>query len=325
MSQPVALAVRPGDPALYVAEQGGRVRAIRDGAVDPNPVVDLMGATTSSGERGLLGLAFSPDAAFLYIHYTDSTNGDVHVDEYPAGGGRGPGRSVLSIQHRDYGNHNGGQLAFGPDGMLYVGVGDGGGGGDPNGNAQNTGVLLGKVLRIDPPRGGTGYTVPPGNPFGNAVWHYGLRNPWRFSFDRATGEMWIGDVGQGSWEEVDQAPAGVGGRNYGWNGREGAHPYPGGVPAANAVDPVYEYSHGGGSGVCAVTGGYVYRGAKLPSLNGAYVFADYCVGRIWGFRSGAGRTDVGLSVPQLSSFGEDLVGELYALSLTGAVYRIDPA
>jgi glucose/arabinose dehydrogenase len=333
LEQPVAMAVRPGERTLYVVEQVGRVRAVRNGKLDPTPVVDIAGQVTAGGEQGLLGLAFSPDGRFLYLHFTDRA-GDHEVAELAMRGRRadpGSQRSVLRIED-PYGNHNGGQLAFGPDRRLYLGFGDGGSAGDPLGNGQSLRSLLGKILRIDPrPAGGRPYRVPSDNPFvGQAgarpeIWAYGLRNPWRFSFDPATGDLWIGDVGQSAWEEVDREPAGAGGRNYGWNLREGTHAYAGERPPG-AVDPVIEYGRAGGA--CTVIGGFVYRGARIPGLRGAYLYGDYCAGWIRAARVRAGkvaeRRDLGLEVPSLSSFGVDADGELYAMSLAGPLYRIAP-
>jgi glucose/arabinose dehydrogenase len=335
LEQPVAMAVRPGDGTLYLVEQVGRVRAVRGGRLDPTPVVDISGQVNAGGERGLLGLAFSPDGGYLYLHYTDLA-GDHQVSELVMGGRRadpGSERSVLRIDD-PFGNHNGGQLAFGPDGRLYLGFGDGGGGGDPQGNGQSLGSLLGKILRIDPrPGGGRPYRVPSDNPFVDRagarpeIWAYGLRNPWRFSFDPASGDLWIGDVGQNAFEEVDREPAGSGGRNYGWNRREGRHAYAGGERPGGAVDPVIEYGRAGGA--CTVIGGFVYRGQRIRGLRGAYLYGDYCAGLVRAARVRGGKVaeqrDLGLNVPSLSSFGVDAAGELYALSLGGPVYRISPA
>jgi glucose/arabinose dehydrogenase len=334
LQQPVAMAVRPGDRAVYVAEQTGAVRALRAGKVDPTPVVDISDQVTAGGEQGLLGLAFSPDGRFLYLNFTD-TDGDSRVVELTMRGGRAdPGSLRLLLRVDDpFANHNGGQLAFGPDRLLYIAFGDGGGGGDPEGNGQSLGTLLGKILRIDPrPAGGRPYRVPSGNPFvgrGGArpeIWAYGLRNPWRFSFDPATGDLWIGDVGQNAWEEVDHEPARSGGRNYGWNRREGLHAFEGERPAG-AVDPVIEYGREGGA--CTVIGGSVYWGRRIPGLRGAYLYGDYCAGWVRAARVRGGRVaeqrDLGLSVPNLTSFGVDPAGELYAMSLAGPVYRLAPA
>jgi glucose/arabinose dehydrogenase len=335
LEQPVAMAVRPGDDnALYVAEQVGRVRAIRGGRLDPTAVVDISGEVTSGGEQGLLGLAFSPDGRYLYLAYTDQ-DGDHQVSELTMGGRQADPGSERSLLHFEdpFANHNGGQLAFGPDRRLYIAFGDGGGGGDPFGNGQSLDTLFGKILRIDPrPSGGRPYGIPFDNPFvgregaRGEIWDYGLRNPWRFSFDAATGDLWIGDVGQNAYEEVDHEPAGEGGRNYGWNRREGLHPYDGGDRPDGAVDPVIEYGRAGGA--CTVIGGFVYRGQRIRGLRGAYLYGDYCAGWVRAARVSDGRVtterDLGLSIPSLSSFGADSKGELYAMSLTGDVYRMAP-
>jgi glucose/arabinose dehydrogenase len=331
--QPVAMIAPAGDPAVYIAEKTGRVRALRNGRVDPKPVLDLSSEVSGGSEQGLLGLAFSLDRRFLYVYFTD-LGGDVNVVEFTMRGGRadpGSRRQLLKVEHSQFSNHNGGQLVMARDGTLWLGIGDGGGGGDPFGSGQNLGTLLGKILRIDPrPSGGHPYGIPAGNPFPRRagarpeIWAYGLRNPWRFSFDPANGDLWIGDVGQNTWEEVDHEPAGSGGgRNYGWNRREGLHPFSGSAPPG-AVDPVLEYSHDGGA--CSVTGGYVYRGSRVPDLRGAYLYGDFCAGWIRAVRLRDGkvaeRRDFGLHLPNLSSFGVDQAGELYALSLNGGVYRL---
>jgi glucose/arabinose dehydrogenase len=327
VTQPTSLAVRPGDPGLWVTEKTGRVLRIQDGSVQT--VLDVSGEVSGGFEQGLLGLAFSPDGRLVYLDYTDRA-GDTRVVEVELVSGR---RRELLFVDQPFANHNGGQLVVRPDGTLWIALGDGGSGGDPLGNAQNLGTLLGKIVRIDPrPDGDRPYRVPADNPFvGRAgvrpeIWDYGLRNPWRFSFDRATGDLWIGDVGQGAWEEVDFEPAGAGGRNYGWNLMEGSHPYRGGRPPPGAVPPLFDYARTGGN--CAVTGGYVYRGGRIPGLTGAYVYGDFCAGRLLAVRQRDGRVteraDLGARASQLSSFGEDHAGELYALSLDGPVWRIDP-
>ena len=333
--QPLALAVRTGDDALYVAEKGGRIRALRGGRVDATPVLDLSDDVSSGYEQGLLGATFSPDGSRLYVDYTDR-GGDTRVVEYPFADGRADpagGRLLLAVD-QPYANHNGGGVLFGPDGLLYIGMGDGGSGGDPKGNAQNLGTLLGKILRIDPrPSGSRPYTVPPDNPFvGRAgargeIWAYGLRNPWRFSFDAETGALWIGDVGQGAREEISTAEAGSrGGENYGWDRYEGTRPFEGRDPSG-LVPPVYDYALDEG-GTCAVTGGYVYRGQRLAGLRGRYVFADFCRGEVLALVDGPGgrvARPLGPRVESLASFGEDAARELYALSLTGGLYRLDAA
>jgi glucose/arabinose dehydrogenase len=332
LSSPVGMAIRNGDPAIYLIEQGGQVRALRDGSLDPDPVLDISGLIVSGGEQGLLGIAFSPDGRYLYLDYTD-TKGDTHVAEYTMRGGRpdpASRRNLLTVD-QPYVNHNGGQLAFGPDGHLYIALGDGGAAGDPHGNGQSLEALLGKILRISPrPSGGRPYGIPPDNPFVNRsgarpeIWDYGLRNPWRFSFDQSTGDLWIADVGQGQWEEIDHEPAGRGGRNYGWNPLEGSHPFSGGEAPAGAVSPVIEYSHEQGG--CTVIGGPVYRGRAIPDLVGGYLYGDYCAGWIKAAPVGGGRVgrsrDLGISVRALTSFGVDQRGELYAMSQGGSLYRI---
>jgi glucose/arabinose dehydrogenase len=338
LDQPLAMAMRPGDDAtLYVAEKTGRVVAVRDGSVGADPVLDLAGQVSEGGEQGLLGMAFSPDGAYLYVDFTD-LNGDTHVTEYRMRGDvADPGsKRLVLFQRQPYANHNGGGLEFGPDGYLYVGLGDGGSGGDPHRNGQSLRTLLAKILRIDPrPSGGRPYGIPRDNPFvGRAgarpeIWAFGLRNPWRFSFDRETGDLWIGDVGQNAWEEIDRQPAGSrGGENYGWNVYEGTHLFVANpaVKRSAVTMPVYQYGHGHGE--CAVTGGYVYRGSAIPALRGAYVFADFCLGELMALRTVGGRIQafrLGPTLPSLSSFGQDANGELYALSLNGELDRIVPA
>jgi glucose/arabinose dehydrogenase len=333
---PLAMAQRPGDDTLYVAGQRGRVAAVRDGNVDPTPVVDLSGEVKAGGEQGLLGIVFSADGNLLYASFTDR-NGDSHLWELPFRDGRADagGHRELIFQKQPFPNHNGGQVLFGPDGFLYYFLGDGGSANDPFGNAQNLGTWLGKILRIDPkPSGSQPYTVPADNPFvGRAgakpeIFAYGLRNPWRNSFDKVTGDLWIGDVGQNAIEEVDFCPRGAAqGANFGWAAHEGTRTGPRPVPPADGhVPPVHEYPTADG---CAVTGGYVYRGAKVPGLAGAYLFGDFCNGHVQALRLAGGKVseqrDLGLIVANLSSFGEDHQGELYALSLSGGVFRIDPA
>ncbi|MGZ6963015.1 MAG: PQQ-dependent sugar dehydrogenase [Acidimicrobiia bacterium] len=345
LERPTAMAIRKGDQALYVIEKVGRVRALRNGQLDPNPVLDISSLVGSSGnEQGLLGLAFSPDGTKLYVDYTNR-NGDTRVDEYAVNASgtvdKASRREVLA-QAQPQQNHNGGNLGFGPDGLLYISFGDGGAAGDvgpghvSGGNGQSRATLLGKILRIDPtPSGGGTYTIPADNPFVNTagvrpeIWAYGLRNPWRFSWDSTTGDLWIGDVGQDAWEEVDLATkASGGGRgvNYGWNVWEGTHSYRSG-DAPGAVAPVFDYSHDGGN--CSVTGGYVYRGSHIPALRGGYLFADYCGGALRALAAQDGKVVQDRILPvrasTITSFGQDADGELYVLSDGGDVYRVDPA
>jgi glucose/arabinose dehydrogenase len=353
VDQPVAMVPRPGSPTLFVAEKAGRVRAIQvtpetdpDGtgsilyAVEDCCVLDLSGEVDGDGERGLLGLAFSTDGRKLYAYFT-GLDGTIHVVEHLMEGDRArpdTRRELLTLPHGRP-NHNGGQLAIGPDGFLYVGVGDGGGAGDPDGNGQDRGTLYGKILRIDPEgRGAGAYGVPPDNPYASGggapeVWLYGARNPWRFSFDRQTEDLWAADVGQDDVEEVNRLgaePGGAGrGANLGWKEMEGSRRFRGGTPPADHVPPVYEYSHDDGG--CGVIGGYVYRGTILADLDGTYLYGDTCLGVIRGLltRDGAviDEADLGATVPEntLSSFAEDNDGELYVLSLAGEVYRVDPS
>jgi glucose/arabinose dehydrogenase len=328
LSSPVALAWRHGDSRMYVAEQTGRVRVVSGGHI----VGTALTLPVSGGnEQGLLGLAFSPDGTKLYVDYTD-TNGDTRVAEYTMNGmiAVTSSRRQLLFQAQPYDNHNGGEVLVDSAGLLYIGFGDGGSGGDPQGNGQNRNTWLGKILRIDPHAHGTSpYTVPSTNPFvGQAgrkpeIWMYGLRNPWRFSLDRATGDMWIGDVGQNAYEEIDYASAGTRGVNWGWNVREGFHAYSGGS-APGARNPILEEAHG--DGWCAIIGGYIYRGHSIPNLYGVYLYADNCRAPIIGaVRSGgsvAARREFGLGVNSLTTFGEDGSGELYAASRNGSVYKL---
>jgi glucose/arabinose dehydrogenase len=333
VEQPVAMTIRLGDPALYVAQKTGEVVALRDGRVDRRPVLDLSGEVSTGGEQGLLGIAFSPDDQFLYANFTD-LGGDTRVVEYRMGERTvdpGSAREILFVR-QPFPNHNGGNIAFGPDGYLYIGLGDGGLANDPANRAESLHDLLGKMLRIDPrSSGGRAYTIPPDNPFvGRAgarpeIWAYGLRNPWRYSFDRETGDLWIADVGQNEREEIDFQPASSpGGEHYGWDGYEGSLPFEPPFPG-DAVPPVYDYGRELGA---TVIGGYVYRGADIPGLQGAYVFGDFYEPAVRALVLEDGRVtehrELGPRVEALSSFGEDHVGQLYALSLSGPVYRLVP-
>jgi glucose/arabinose dehydrogenase len=340
-----AFAARKDDSSLYVTEQSGLVRAIRAGKLVARPVLDLQSDTAAAGEQGLLGLAFAPDGSKLYVDYTDKS-GDTHIDEFTMNGrvADQASRRNLLVVDQPQPNHNGGQLAFGPDGDLYIAFGDGGaandeGAGHANGgNGQSLNTLLGKILRIDPTPGADApYTVPATNPFVDRagarpeIWAYGLRNPWRFSFDTDNGDLWIGDVGQDEWEEVDVAPApptkrdAGSGDNFGWNRLEGTHPFRGNAPAG-AVPPVYEQSHD--DGACSVTGGFVYRGKAIPSLVGKYVFTDYCDGALRTLSpSGDGNyraDELDLSAENVSSFGQDNNGELYVLSQSNGIFKLVP-
>jgi glucose/arabinose dehydrogenase len=330
-----------GSGRLFIVEQAGRIRIRKNGALLDTPFLDIGRRVSCCGERGLLSVAFPPHyrtKPHFYVYYTDSA-GDLAVARYrvtanPDVADPASEEVVLKINHPVFSNHNGGQLAFGPDGYLYIGTGDGGGSGDPENHAQNSRSLLGKILRIDVESGVFPYAIPATNPYrGNPtnfrgeIWALGVRNPWRFSFDRRTGDLYIGDVGQDAYEEIDfQSAASRGGENYGWRCREGLHGYAGHASECTGLtltDPVAEYSH---DGHCSVTGGAVYRGRQYGDLNGIYFYGDFCSGQIWGLRFEDGvwtaraLLDSDLS---LSSFGEDEDGELYVTDLGGTLYRIN--
>jgi glucose/arabinose dehydrogenase len=336
---PMALVARTGTDTLYVAEREGRVRPLTGGSLG-EPILDISDEVVTSVEQGLLDIEFSADGATLYLHYSVAPDGDTRVISYPVSGDAvdtGGRRELLAVE-QPFDNHNGGDIEIGPDGYLYVALGDGGGGGDPEGNGQDTQALLGKILRIDPAvTTGDDYGIPADNPFADGaagapeVWVYGARNPWRIDFDDATGDLWVADVGQNAFEEIDLLPAADGagrGANLGWNEMEGAHPFEGGSNPDGAVLPVFEYDRSEGG--CSVTGGVVYRGSAIPDLVGAYLFTDYCDGRLRAIRAAGGqtvdeRTFDDVSGNSLVSFGTDGAGEVYVLSLDGAVYRLDPA
>jgi len=335
-----------GSGRLFVVEQGGQVRIVRDGRLLPTPFLDISDEITSGGERGLLGLAFHPDFrdnGRLFVDYTDA-NGDTRVSSFtidpstPDAVDPSSERRLLFVK-QPFPNHNGGALAFGPDGFLYVSLGDGGSGGDPQGNGQSLTTLLGKILRIDVdhPSGGRGYGIPKDNPYASGVggrrpeiWLTGLRNPWRIAFDPANGDLWIGDVGQSAWEEIDVQRAGVpGGTNFGWNRMEGTHCY---QPSRGCADaaltlPVAEYGHEQG---CTVIGGIVYRGTQQPVIRGGYLFADYCSGRVWAIdpaRDDVRTPTVVADTPHsFAAFGVDEAGEAYAVDIgAGTLLRITAA
>ncbi|HEY1520391.1 MAG TPA: PQQ-dependent sugar dehydrogenase [Solirubrobacteraceae bacterium] len=337
-SQPVYLAAAPGDAhRLFVVEQGGRIIVLVRGRRQARPFLDISRKVKSGGEQGLLSMAFAPDyqsSGRFYVDYTDASN-NIQIVQFrrargnPNRAAAASARTVLSIDHHSESNHNGGQLQFGPDGDLYIGVGDGGNEGDPHDYGQNADVLVGKVLRIAPRPGG-GYAIPSGNPFASVsgrrpeIWAYGLRNPWRFSFDRRTGDLIIGDVGQDAEEEIDFAPRGHGaGANYGWSVFEGdRRNKPGSAPGA--IKPVVVARHS--DGYCAIIGGYVVRDRALRSLYGRYLFGDNCKPQINSVLLSAGHARdnhaTGLSVSGLSAFGQDNAGHIYAVSLGGSVYRL---
>ncbi len=322
LDSPLGIASTPSEPdRLYIVEQPGTVRVVEGGKLLPDPFLDVHDEIVSGGEQGLLSLVFDPEyesTGLFYVNYTD-TNGDTRVVEYHATETGAPAKQrELLFVDQPYANHNGGQLAFGPDGRLYVGMGDGGAGGDPENRAQNLDEKLGKLLSLD--------ADPDVREKDWMIEGYGLRNPWRFSFDRETGDLWIGDVGQGAWEEIDHRPRDSPGlENYGWDVYEGTHGFedkdP--SPAGRLVMPVYEYSHHNG---CSVTGGYVYRGEGVPDAVGRYFFGDYCSGAVSSLVLENGEAlDVRnfAHIDELSAFGEDADGELYAVSLEGKLYRLE--
>jgi glucose/arabinose dehydrogenase len=325
LSAPVAIThAGDGSSRLFVTEQGGKIQVIEKGALLPQPFLDLSSLTRGGGERGLLSVAFDPkfkQNGRLFVNYTD-TSGNTIISRYTAKPDRksadpSSAKILLKIE-QPYANHNGGQLVFGPDGFLYIGMGDGGSGGDPQNRAQNMAEWLGKMLRIDV--SGEAYTIPESNPFVKTsgargeIWAYGLRNPWRFSFDRKTGDLWIGDVGQNKLEEIDfQSASSKGGENYGWRLKEANQCFnpSDGCNSSGLVEPVFQYSHSEGQ---SVTGGYVYRGKKISEWLGKYIFADFASGKLWATaRAGKGfkTSAVMMLNKQPSSFGEDEAGELY--------------
>jgi glucose/arabinose dehydrogenase len=342
LSSPLYLTAPPGDVSrLFIVEQTGAVRIVKDGVLLPAPFLDLSGRVSLGGEQGLLGLAFDPDYAGngrFVVHYTDPA-GDTHLSTFQVSTdpdvADGASEQIILTADQPYPNHNGGQILFGPDGLLYLGLGDGGSANDPEGRGQDLTELLGSILRVDV-SSGTSYTIPGDNPFlGQAgaraeVWSYGLRNPWRFSFDRGTGDLYIADVGQNNFEEVDVAPAAAGagrGVNYGWNIMEGNHCLAGNQCNQTGLTlPVLEYGHSQG---CSVTGGYVYRGPAIPALQGVYFYADYCQGWVRSFRYAGGVATELTDWPTLSpggpitSFGEDAAGELYVVGSAG-VFKVVP-
>lgn len=335
LNDPVYLTAPPGDPRLFVVEQSGRIRIIRDGHLVANPFLDLIALVGYGGERGLLSMAFHPRYAqngWFFVNYTDRS-GDTRVERYRVGSDpdvADPSSRQLVLQvDQPYANHNGGHILFGPDGMLYIGMGDGGSGGDPHGHGQNRGTLLGDLLRIDVD-GGSPYAIPPDNPFARTqgmrgeIWAWGLRNPWRFCFDSEDGLLYIADVGQNRWEEIDVVGIHEPGLNFGWNRMEGTHCYRSGCDTRGLVHPVVEYSHGDG---CSITGGFVYRGSRMPGLKGHYFYADYCQGWIRSFlwRGGHVIQHHQWEIPNsgsILSFGIDSSGEIYVLTGNGRISRL---
>ena len=341
LSSPLYLTTPPGDAAwLFIVEQTGAIRIIKDGVLLTDPFLDLSSRISTGGERGLLGLAFYPDYATsgrFIVHFTDLA-GNTSVSRFQVSSNPDVADPVserlILAAAQPFANHNGGQVAFGPDGFLYLGLGDGGGSGDPDNRGQDLSDLLGSILRIDV-RSTEPYTVPADNPFVQSatpeVWSYGLRNPWRFSFDRSTGDLYVADVGEGLWEEINVSTpvAGAGkGVNFGWNIMEGTHCFrEAACDQTGLTLPVFEYSHQEG---CSVTGGYVYRGSAIPALQGHYFYGDFCQGWVRSFRYEAGAVTDETEWPSLTpggsvlSFGEDAAGELYVLDQGGRVSKVVP-
>lgn len=342
LNTPLYLTAPAADLRLFIVEKSGGIRIVKDGTLLPTPFLDLAARVSGSSEQGLLGLAFDPEYATngrFVVHYTDLAGNTVlsrfQVSADPDRADAASEQLILTAA-QPAANHNGGQVAFGPDGLLYLGLGDGGGSGDPEGRGQIRTDLLGSILRIDL-RTVDPYTVPADNPFvGNAdarpeIWSYGLRNPWRFSFDRANGDLYIADVGESHLEEIDiSTPAdGAGkGANYGWSIMEGSQCFRGaGCDQTGLTPPVFEYSHQEG---CSITGGYVYRGSAIPSLQGHYFYADFCQGWVRSFQYAGGAVTDETSWPTLSpggsilSFGEDSAGELYVVQASGGIFKIVP-
>lgn len=321
-----------GTGRLFFVQQNGIILVFRNGAILPTPFLDIRTKTVADGERGMLGLAFPPGFAQkqrFYVDYTD-TNGDTVIAQYRVSSNPDVADSatetVLLHIAQPFANHNGGQVRFGPDGYLYIGMGDGGGAGDPTGNGQNLGTLLGKLLRIDVESSPGSVVIPPDNPFVNTsgarpeIWAWGLRNPWRFSFDSITHDLWIADVGQNQYEEVDFQPSSShGGENYGWNRMEGNHCYQANCSTAGLVLPVAEYSHAFG---CSISGGFVYRGSVSPGLRGTYIYGDYCSGYIWGVTGNNSRLLLSSGFG-ITTFGLDEAGEIYvANAANGTIHHV---
>jgi glucose/arabinose dehydrogenase len=342
--RPVLVTAPPGDTEdVFVVEQPGTIRVIHDGVLLPQPFLDIHDQVYMTNEPGLLSLAFAPDwttSHLAYIFYNQRKgNGDSRIAELRSEDGNplvadtGSMRTVLEVV-KPWENHNGGMLQFGPDGDLYASIGDGDSGvrNKPGAFAQTLDDLLGSIIRIDP-RGGSPYAIPSGNPFVDTpgarpeLWAYGLRNPWRFWVDSATGDMLIGDVGYSSREELDLIPAGTSGQNFGWPCFEGTSPFDGTVQCANPVTPIFELSHDTGN--CSIIAGVVVHDPALPAITGRFLFGDYCSGALEALQIQGGavvdRAPLGLTVPELSSFGTDAWGHVYAMSVKGAVYRLDPA
>jgi glucose/arabinose dehydrogenase len=334
LTRPVDL-THAGDERIFVVEQRGVIWTLDGGNVKETPFLDIQDRVNDrANEQGLLGLAFHPkfsENGYFFVNYTGSDGGTVisrfQVSSDPNRADPTSEFIILTI-NQPFGNHNGGSLKFGPDSYLYIGTGDGGSANDPQGNGQSLDTLLGKILRIDVDNGDR-YSIPEDNPFTdgagrNEIWAFGLRNPWRISFDRLTGDLYIGDVGQNQWEEIDFQPTvSPGGINYGWNLREGAHPFAS-EQTQGLTDPIAEYGHGGN---CSVTGGFVVRSLSLPAWGGIYLFGDYCTGTVWGLiRSPTGTWEMKSLFQtgvRISSFGEDSFGEIFLVSHGGEIFRLE--
>jgi glucose/arabinose dehydrogenase len=337
LSDPVYVTAPSGDSRLFIVEQLGRIRIVENGQLRAQPFLDITARVSSGGERGLLSVAFHPAYqanGFFFVNFTD-LNGNTRVERFSVSADpnvvdAGSSKLILGVA-QPFANHNGGLNLFGPDGFLYIGLGDGGSGGDPQGNGQSRATLLGKILRIDVDHGDP-YAVPPDNPFvgqqgtRGEIWAFGLRNPWRFAFDRPSGLLFIADVGQNRFEEVDVVQATRGGVNFGWNTMEGSSCFLTASCNQQGLDlPVVTYDHS--NGACSITGGHVYRGAALPEIAGRYFYSDYCAGFLRSIRYDNGNAteqrswDVG-SIGSITSFGEDAAGDTYMTSSNGRVYRI---
>ena len=330
------------DSRLFIVEQGGRIRIVENGQLLGTPFLDISNIVLHQGEQGLLSMAFHPDYVtngFFYVYHTNQS-GDSRVARYNGSGNTADESSSLTFMTigQPFANHNGGQLAFGADGMLYVALGDGGSGGDPLGHGQNTTTLLGAILRIDVdnPDTGLNYGIPLDNPFfgsGTArgeIWVYGLRNPWRFAFDDTDGLLYVADVGQSSFEEVTVANVADGGLNFGWNVMEGMSCFNAATcDQSGLVLPILQYDNTGFGGNCSITGGYVYRGSELSNLQGHYFYSDFCGGFLRSFRfdngAAADEQDWGLDAGGVTSFGQDAAGELYMVNAEGALFKIVPS
>ena len=330
LSLPVFLTQPLNDGRIFVVEQAGRIRVVRNGVLQPTPFLDISTRVLSGGERGLLSVAFHPNYSsnhYFYVYYTEQPSGDIRIERYtssavnPEVSDPASAHLIISIPHSTASNHNGGLVSFGPDGMLYAGVGDGGGGGDPFHNGQNFNTLLAALLRLDVDHGDP-YTIPADNPFVNQtgkrgeIWAKGLRNPWRYAFDAATSLLYIADVGQDAHEEVDVVATNRAGLNYGWPIMEGLSCYNASTCDQTGLQkPIFDYSHSDG---CSITGGYVYRGSDIPGIRGHYFYSDYCSGFLKSVRylNGAAvdQKDWGLTNTSVTSFGVDFAGELYMMS-----------